>query len=130
MATDPRQRGLAGEALAAAWLATQGWQEVERNWRSGPSELDLVGWDGEVLVVIEVKTRAADAEISGLGSVDRRKRQLLGRAVRAYLATRPRRPRQWRGEIVEVTVGGAGGLRLRRYWGARWGRPDDRDRRR
>jgi len=129
-AADPRLRGQAGEALAAAWLATQGWREVARNWRSGPSELDLIGWDGDVLVFVEVKTRAAEAEISGLGSVDRRKRRLLGRAVRAYLDTWPTRPRQWRGEIVEVTVGGAAGLQLRRYWGARWGRADDRDRRR
>jgi putative endonuclease len=34
---------------------------VARNWRAedGTGELDLVAWDGETLVVVEVKTRAS-----------------------------------------------------------------------
>jgi putative endonuclease len=58
---DPRQVwGARGEDLAHRFLQKLGYQVVARNWRAedGTGELDLVAWDGETLVVIEVKTRA------------------------------------------------------------------------
>jgi len=62
--------GRLGEEIVARYLADQGWQLLDRNWRPGPGsglrgELDLVALDPggtqhgttPVLVVLEVKTR-------------------------------------------------------------------------
>ncbi|WP_328536426.1 YraN family protein [Streptomyces sp. NBC_00344] len=49
--------GRYGEGLAARKLAEAGMTVVERNWRCRAGEIDIVAWDGDALVVCEVKTR-------------------------------------------------------------------------
>jgi len=51
--------GRRGEAVAAAYLAQQGWEIVARNWRTRAGELDIVARDGEWLVFVEVRARRA-----------------------------------------------------------------------
>ena len=65
-------------------------------------EIDVVARDGEVLVFVEVKTRASEAYGRPAASVDRNKRRLLCRAAARYLA-RMADPRVcYRFDIVEV----------------------------
>ena len=52
--------GRYGERVAARHLTDQGMVLLDRNWRCGAGEIDLVLRDGEVLVVCEVKTRTSD----------------------------------------------------------------------
>ncbi|WP_082057251.1 YraN family protein [Psychromicrobium lacuslunae] len=52
-----QQLGRVGEELAADFLARRGFEVVDLNWRCPQGEIDLVAFDGEILVVIEVKTR-------------------------------------------------------------------------
>ena len=52
--------GEAGERLAERFLKKKGYRLVERNWRRKAGEVDLLMQDGEVLVVVEVKSRASD----------------------------------------------------------------------
>ncbi len=51
--------GRRGEELAYRYLRANGYQVVARNYRSrsGKGEIDLLGWDGEMLACVEVKTR-------------------------------------------------------------------------
>jgi putative endonuclease len=51
--------GRIGEDLAHRYLRRQGCTIVARNYRtrSGSGEIDLVAWQGETLVFVEVKTR-------------------------------------------------------------------------
>jgi len=102
--TDTDQRGRAGEEAAALFVQKQGWKIVARNWRHGRDELDLVAWDGAVLVFAEVRTRKQQALVPGYHSVTGRKKRALGRAVRAYLQGMPSRPANFRFDIVEVKV--------------------------
>ncbi|WP_460106499.1 YraN family protein [Streptomyces sp. YKOK-J1] len=52
--------GRYGEDLAARRLTEAGMTILRRNWRCGRSgEIDIVAWDGNTLVVCEVKTRRA-----------------------------------------------------------------------
>jgi putative endonuclease len=53
---------------------------VATNLRIGRLELDVVARRGELVVVVEVRTRGAGAWTSGFGSIDSRKRQLIRRA--------------------------------------------------
>lgn len=103
-----------GERQAAAWLQRErGFAIAVRNWRSPRDrreEIDLVARDGEVLVFVEVKARAAGALVSGFHAVDRRKKRVLRRAITAYLAKLREKPHTFRFDIVEVTLtGGAAG---------------------
>jgi putative endonuclease len=102
--------GARGEAQAAEWLRRQrGFAIVARNWRNPRDrrdELDLVCRDGEALVFVEVKARAANALVPGYYAVDRRKKRVLRRAIDAYLAQLAHPPRTFRFDVVEVVLNG------------------------
>lgn len=51
--------GRRGEALAAAFLIEGGYRILERNWRCGQGEIDIVARHGDELVFVEVKTRSS-----------------------------------------------------------------------
>jgi putative endonuclease len=58
---DPRRAlGRLGELLAAAHLQRLGFAIVARNVRTRHGEIDLIAFNGEVLVFVEVKTRRSD----------------------------------------------------------------------
>ena len=52
--------GNKGEMLAARYLMEQGFAIREYNWRSGHKEIDLVAQERDVLVFVEVKSRASE----------------------------------------------------------------------
>jgi putative endonuclease len=50
--------GRYGERVALQHVRARGWEVLDTNWRGKDGELDIVALDGDVLVVIEVKTRS------------------------------------------------------------------------
>jgi putative endonuclease len=82
-----RRRGLWAESLAVAYLRLKGYRIIERNWRSKLGEIDVLVRKGNVLALVEVKTRGEAGLARGavLGPQQRR----LGRALGHYLKTRP-----------------------------------------
>lgn len=91
--TDPRhQLGRHGEELAAQHLERLGFTIVARNHRTRHGELDLVAFDGTVLVFAEVKTRRKGSG-SPWDSLHLRKRAQVRRMAAAYLNQVPERPR-------------------------------------
>ena len=54
------ETGRRGEEVAAAWLEAKGFRVVERNWRSGHKEVDLVVESGHAVHIVEVKTLQTD----------------------------------------------------------------------
>jgi putative endonuclease len=57
---EPHELGKIGEELAVEYLTDNGYQILERNWRSGHKEIDIIALDDTTLVVVEVKTRKSD----------------------------------------------------------------------
>jgi putative endonuclease len=117
-AAGPAGLGAAGERVAAEFLQREhGFAVVARNWRSPRDrrdELDLVCRDGEVLVFVEVKTRAAHALVPGYDAINARKKKALRRACATYLrALGAAQPRTFRFDVVEVAthIGGAESVR-------------------
>ena len=90
-----------GEEKVNRYLLDMGYTVLERNWRVGHRELDFVCLDGEVLVVVEVKTRADD-DVSLLDLLDYRKKRNLQAAGAAYL-TKKNIHREIRFDLVVVT---------------------------
>lgn len=83
---DKTEIGTRGEAAAAAYLERIGMQVVDRNWRSGRGELDIVALDGEELVICEVKTRASESRGTPEDAVSPAKQKQIVRLARAYVA--------------------------------------------
>jgi len=79
--------GQRGEDDGYFYLRRQGYVMVARNWRSPRhrGELDLVGWDGDVLCFIEVKTRTTRAVAPAEAAVDEQKRRDLIDVARDFL---------------------------------------------
>ncbi|MGH9676334.1 MAG: YraN family protein [Candidatus Acidiferrum sp.] len=79
--------GRRGEEAAYFYLRTRGYVMVARNWRSPRrrGEIDLIGWEGETLCFIEVKTRTTRAVAPAEAAVDEEKQNDLRAVAREYL---------------------------------------------
>lgn len=77
--------GTQGEDIAVDYLRCKGYILVERNWRSGHKEIDIVARQGDTLVFVEVKARANLMYGNPEDAVTRRKMHLLVMAADAYL---------------------------------------------
>lgn len=111
-ANDADDAGVWGERQAEAYLRREKkFTVVARNWRNPRDrreEIDLVMWDREVLVFIEVKARAAGALVPGYFAVNPKKKKVLRRATKAYLRRLREVPRTYRFDIVEIELPGPG----------------------
>jgi len=100
---DARQAvGRYGERVAVAHLEADGMRVLDRNWRCGQGEIDVVAVDGDCLVVCEVKTRRSVAAGSPVEAVDPAKVARLRRLAAAWLAGQDRRFREVRLDVVAV----------------------------
>ena len=97
------QVGRRGEKAAYFYLRKRGYVMVARNFRSPRchGEIDLIGWDGDVLCFIEVKTRTSRDVKTAEAAVDRYKRREMAEVAREYLKGIPPMC-QWRIDIVSV----------------------------
>jgi putative endonuclease len=57
MKSQNKVTGNRGEGLAAEYLMKKDYEILERNFRTRFGEIDIVGYDGETLVFVEVKTK-------------------------------------------------------------------------
>ena len=97
-----QQVGRQGEEDAYFYLRKLGYIMVGRNYRSVArrGEIDLIGWDANVLCFIEVKTRTSYDVKPAEAAVDHAKRRELAGMARAYLRRLPEVP--WRFDVVSV----------------------------
>ena len=71
----PHALGRWGEARAARFLQARGWTVLARNYRFGRREVDLVVRRGDLVVFVEVKTRAGPGYGTPLEAITRLKRR-------------------------------------------------------
>jgi putative endonuclease len=87
-----RRTGVRGETFAYWYLRRRGYVFVARNYtpRSGKGELDLVGYDGETLAFVEVRTRTVRDDLSALPelSITPDKQHVVVRTAKRFLAER------------------------------------------
>jgi putative endonuclease len=88
--------GLRGEFEALFELRRRGYTIVARRWASAKArgDIDLIGWDGEWLCFIEVKSRTARDMTPAQAAVDEDKREMLRRLARIYLHSFPESERR------------------------------------
>lgn len=80
-----RHKGHAIEELAERWLSAQGLNLVERNFTIKGGEIDLIMWEQDTLVFVEVRYRASNEHGSGAESITRQKMQRIRRTALYYL---------------------------------------------
>jgi putative endonuclease len=98
-----QQLGRRGEDAAYFHLRKLGYTMVARNFRSCRcrGEIDLIGWDGDILCFIEVKTRSSRHVKPAEAAVDHHKRREIAAVAREYLRRSPPES-AWRFDIVSV----------------------------
>jgi putative endonuclease len=119
MPTDARRtRGALGEEIAARHLVREGYEIVERNFRTRYGELDVIAADEGCIVFCEVKTRVGrgrSGPATGLDAIGHAKRRRLRAMAGQWLRSRPaegarlKRPRL-RFDAIGVTLSPSGSL--------------------
>ncbi len=116
------ETGLRGERAALFHLRRLGYTIVASRWTSAKmrGDVDLIGWDGDWLCFIEVKTRTARDLNPAESAVDRDKERMLRGLARAYLRAFPEEKRRLipvRFDVVSVYLL-AGGTEFEVFQGA------------
>ena len=84
------QLGKWGEEYAANYLLGKGYDILERDWRIGHRDIDIIARspEGDTVVFVEVKTRTNDVVTDPRDAVDLRKIRSIGWAANAYVKQR------------------------------------------
>lgn len=109
--TEEARTGRQGEELAYWHLRQRGFTMVDRNYHPEGlrGEIDLIGWEGDTLVFVEVKTRQAGAVRAPEAAVDREKQARVMAAARQYRRQARCAAAPYRFDVVsvELSEGGA-----------------------
>ncbi len=97
--------GQHGEELAHRYLRARGYTVVARNWRppQGGGELDLVAWEGDTLVFVEVKSRLSGEWSAPERDIDAEKVNSLRRAARDYVRRAAAEEAEARFDVIAIT---------------------------
>ena len=77
--------GVWGEELAAEYLQRKGYVIMERDWKSGHKDLDIIATIDGMVVFVEVKTRRNRVFGEPEEAIDYRKLQNLRQAINYYV---------------------------------------------
>jgi len=99
-------QGRLGERLACRHLLRLGYDVLARRYRTRLGEIDLIAYDGDTLVFIEVKTRATRRFGEPWEFVDRDKRRRIKSAAAEFIARHDLGAWRYRFDVVSVVVAG------------------------
>ena len=111
MLTARQRLGIRGESIAARWLILRGWEILDRRFRNGHRDLDLVvgrvedGIRGRLIAFVEVRTRFSTDFGTPAETVGWKKQRELVRSARAWIASNKCSGDQYRFDVVGVVVG-------------------------
>ena len=99
--------GELGERIAERWLRQRGWRVVQRRFRSGRRDIDLVVEREGTVAFVEVKARRG-AEFGGpVQAVNWRKQKELQRSAMVWIDRHGREAEIYRFDVVGVLLNGA-----------------------
>ena len=98
--------GELGERIAERWLRRQGWRVVQRRFRSGRRDIDLVVERDGLVAFVEVKARRGDRFGDPVEAVNWKKQRELGRSARVWIDRHGRAPEAYRFDVIGVLVAG------------------------
>ena len=99
--------GELGERIAERWLRERGWRVMQRRFRSGHRDIDLVVEREGVVAFVEVKARRSTEFGGPIGAVNSRKHKELGRSARIWVDRHGRPMEVYRFDVIGVVVAGS-----------------------
>ena len=96
--------GKKGEDLACSFIKEKGYTLVTRNFRKKCGEIDIIAYEDDVLVFIEVKTRSNESKGSPLEAVNRQKQQQIIKTATYYLAENDSFDVSCRFDVLGITL--------------------------
>ena len=95
------QTGIWGEELAVEYLSDNGYIILERDWHSKHRDIDIIAYQDDCIVFIEVKTRRNRDFSDPQNAVNYQKRKNLLRAINHYINYR-RTDKPWRFDVITI----------------------------
>ena len=96
--------GHRGESIAASYLVKNGYTILEKNWRTPYGEIDLIARIDQVVVFVEVKTRASQALGPPEISITRRKGEHMRNAAEYFIQQHTELTMDWRIDVISVQI--------------------------
>lgn len=93
-----------GEELATKFLRDKGYKIIERNFRKGYGEIDIICVKDKTLVFVEVKTRTSNAYGTPFEAISYFKLKSLLKTAEFYKALNPRLPEAMRIDAISVML--------------------------
>jgi putative endonuclease len=109
---DSHRLGIEGEDFAARHLERRGWRVIDRNYRFGHKEIDLIARRDRTVAFIEVKTRARLRWGHPLLAVDVHKRREIERVARVWADRHARPDDELRFDAIAIYRSDDGALHL------------------
>src|SRR6185503_5564510 len=98
--------GVLGEQIAERWLRRHGWRVLQRRFRSGHRDIDLVVERDGTVAFVEVKTRRGARFGDPVEAVDWRKQRELTRSARVWLDRFGVADQMFRFDVIGVLITG------------------------
>ncbi len=114
MTQESTQFGLLGERVAQRWLERAGWRVLQRRFRSGHRDIDLIAERSGLVAFVEVKARRAGGAGGASGAdfgdpveaVNWRKQRELSRSASVWIDRHGRPGEVYRFDVIGVLVVG------------------------
>lgn len=102
--------GRLGETMAVTYLKKKGFSILERNYRTPYGEIDLIVNLRNVIVFVEVKTRASDSLGPPEISITPKKLEHMRNAAEYYIQQHPEKANDWRIDAISIQLRAAQSL--------------------
>jgi len=106
MSTARQAFGALGERIAERWLRRTGWRVVQRRFRSGHRDIDLVVEREGTIAFVEVKARKGDSFGQPVEAVNWRKQKELTKSAQVWIDRHGRPDESYRFDVVGVLMTG------------------------
>ena len=106
MSAATQEFGELGERIAERWLRRHGWRVVQRRFRTGHRDIDLVVEQGDLVVFVEVKARRGAEFGDPVEAVNWNKQRQLVRSASVWIDRHGRPSESYRFDVVGVLVEG------------------------
>ncbi len=104
--------GKKGEDIAAGFLEGIGFKVLERNWKYGRKDIDIVCEDGKTIVFVEVKAVGSEEFNFPFERVNRRKQKNISQVAEFFIQQRNCSGCEFRFDVVAIDTRG-GSARIR-----------------
>lgn len=98
-----KELGNLAEDIAAKYLAEQGLEIVARNYYVRNGEIDIVAFEGEMVVFVEVRSKSHDRYGTAEDTISLKKQRFLYRAAEQFLLKENMSERICRFDVVAVS---------------------------